>query len=591
MASQNFQIVIKAFDKTAKGLGSATRGIAAVAGSVLNLKTALVGVAGVAGFGLLVKSSLDATDSLAKTASKIGTTTEELSKLRYAADLTGVSATTMDMALQRFTRRTAEAAKGTGEAKAALKELGLDAKALVNMPLSERMLALSDSFSGARPEAEKLALAFKLFDSEGAALVNTLALGKDGLNAMFAEAETLGVVMSKLAADDVQKANDSFTRLRTLLRGFRDQTVAKLAPAIQLITDKIVEFGKSASGGDFENIGSVIANKIIAGFKTIVRVFQSILNIIGETAHEMKRIYRNIFSSQETKRNEAELKKLETAALRAGISIKKALDPDDSYSDRLSEDNRKLVSEINRIRNELNQIENRETTAYVPFDFSGLLASLDEAGKAIGSVSDGTDPLNDGVDTTSNLFTQFGTAVDTVRKQLPSIEDGMMGVAKQLSDGVTNGFTDAITGAKSFSDAMKDMAKSVINSLIKMMIQYHITKPLMEAVGAKLGIPAGGTATGKAIGGSVQAGQPYMVGERGQELFVPNQSGSIIPNNELGGGSGVVVNQTINVSTGVQQTVRAEISNLMPQIQEATKSAVADARARGGSYSKALLGA
>ena len=111
----------------------------------------------------------------------------------------------------------------------------------------------------------------------------------------------------------------------------------------------------------------------------------------------------------------------------------------------------------------------------------------------------------------------------------------------------------------------------------------------MEAVGGALGIPS--TPTGKAIGGSVQAGQPYMVGERGQELFVPNQSGSIIPNNELGGGSGVVVNQTINVSTGVQQTVRAEISNLMPQIQEATKSAVADARARGGSYSKALLGA
>ena len=589
MANQNFKIVIKAFDKTAKGLGSATRGIKAVAGSVLNLKTALVGVAGVAGFGLLVKSSLDATDSLAKTARKIGTTTDALARLRYAADLTGVSATTMDMALQRFTRRTAEAAKGTGEAKDALRELNIDAKSMLKLPLDQQMEALSEAFEDVKSPADKVRLAMKLFDSEGVALVNTLGLGKEALIEMMKEADALGITLTSKAAKGVEDANDSFTRLRTLLRGFRDQTVAKLAPAIQLITDKIVEFGKSASGGDFENIGSVIANKIIAGFKTIVRVLQSILNIIGETAHEMKRIYRNIFSSQETKRNEAELKKLERAALRAGISIKKALDPDDSYSDRLSEDNRRLVSEINRIRNELNQIENRETAAYVPFDFSGLLSSLDEAGKAIGSVSDSTETLGDTTDTTDNLFTQFGTAVDTVKKQLPSIEDGMMGVAKQLSDGVTNGFTDAITGAKSFSDAMKDMAKSVINSLIKMMIQYHITRPLMEAVGGAFGIPS--TPTGKAIGGSVQAGQPYMVGERGQELFVPNQSGSIIPNNELGGGSGVVVNQTINVSTGVQQTVRAEISNLMPQIQEATKSAVADARARGGSYSKALLGA
>jgi len=52
----------------------------------------------------------------------------------------------------------------------------------------------------------------------------------------------------------------------------------------------------------------------------------------------------------------------------------------------------------------------------------------------------------------------------------------------------------------------------------------------------------------------------------------------------------VIVNQTINITTGVQQTVRAEIQNLMPQIQEAAKAAVADSRARGGSYSKALVG-
>jgi phage-related minor tail protein len=101
----------------------------------------------------------------------------------------------------------------------------------------------------------------------------------------------------------------------------------------------------------------------------------------------------------------------------------------------------------------------------------------------------------------------------------------------------------------------------------------------------------GGSVRGTAaIGGSVQAGSPYLVGERGQEIFVPNQSGSIVPNNKLGGG-GVVLNQTINVTTGVSQTVRAEIANLMPQIANATKGAVADARMRGGSYSKALIGA
>jgi len=249
MANQNLNITIKALDKTKGAFASAARGIKAVGSAIFSMKTALAGVVGAVGLGLLIRQSIQTTDALAKTASKIGTTTEELSKLRYAADLTGVSATTMDMALQRFTRRTAEAAKGTGEAKAALKELGLDAKALVNMPLSERMLALSDAFSEARPEAEKLALAFKLFDSEGAALVNTLALGKDGLNAMFAEAETLGVVMSKLAADNVQKANDALTRLFTLFRGIKDQIVAALAPVIERLSTKILGALKEAIEG------------------------------------------------------------------------------------------------------------------------------------------------------------------------------------------------------------------------------------------------------------------------------------------------------------------------------------------------------
>ena len=48
---------------------------------------------------------------------------------------------------------------------------------------------------------------------------------------------------------------------------------------------------------------------------------------------------------------------------------------------------------------------------------------------------------------------------------------------------------------------------------------------------------------GKAAGGSVSAGTPYIVGERGQELFVPGQSGTIIPNNKLsGGGSNININ-------------------------------------------------
>jgi phage-related minor tail protein len=46
----------------------------------------------------------------------------------------------------------------------------------------------------------------------------------------------------------------------------------------------------------------------------------------------------------------------------------------------------------------------------------------------------------------------------------------------------------------------------------------------------------------RAMGGSVRAGQPYLVGERGPELFMPGRSGGIAPTGSFGGGVSVVVN-------------------------------------------------
>jgi hypothetical protein len=57
--------------------------------------------------------------------------------------------------------------------------------------------------------------------------------------------------------------------------------------------------------------------------------------------------------------------------------------------------------------------------------------------------------------------------------------------------------------------------------------------------------------SGRAMGGPVAGGMPYIVGEEGPELFRPNTSGSIVPNDELGTGGGVNVNFTINAVDAV----------------------------------------
>ena len=166
---------------------------------------------------------------------------------------------------------------------------------------------------------------------------------------------------------------------------------------------------------------------------------------------------------------------------------------------------------------------------------------------------------------------------------------------KQISEGVAQAFGDAfksiITGTKSVKDAFKNMARAIIDQLIQVLIIQQIVGVVgtggAGSGGRGLAGILSGTSGTRAMGGSVTAGKPYLVGEKGAELFIPHSAGRIEPNNSMGGGQ-VVVNQTINVSTGVQQTVRAEIATLLPQIANASKAAVIDARRRGGGFASAF---
>lgn len=174
---------------------------------------------------------------------------------------------------------------------------------------------------------------------------------------------------------------------------------------------------------------------------------------------------------------------------------------------------------------------------------------------------------------------------------------------KPLEDGLV----DLINGTKSAKDAFADMARSIVNDLIRIQIQQSITKPLAGLLGgggiggALSGLFGGGStgATTTAVapvptfaGGGYTGSGARSGGLDGKGGFAamlhPNET---VVDHTQGGSEGVTIVNNINISTGVSQTVRAEIANLMPQITNATKAAVADARQRGGGFSKSLVGA
>ena len=605
--AENVSIVIKAFDKTKPAFKGVTSALSGITSAVFSMKTALVAVGGAAGFGYLVNSSLKATDSLKKTADKIGTTTEALGGLRYAAELAGITTQTMDMALQRFTRRTAEAAAGTGEAKAAIKELGINAQELNRMPLDKRMVVLADAFSGVASESDKLRLAFKLFDSEGAALVNVLSQGGDGLKEMLGEARLLGLTMSGSAAKGVEDTVDSLTKLQSLFKGITDQTVAAFAPAIEMIVERFTGFLQRSieAKGGVEAFARALAVDLLSAVQGALTAFQSLANGFIQVYNEANRIKNSLkdafgygLKSASEYRKELNSIKAQMEGLKnaSNMTVDQQLAAVDVAKKRYDE-TLKLYQAA----------QDAEAETPVPLvDFVSVLdAQIEGLKKSLSDVNTAVETsIPPVIKSLSDIELGFKSWSDT----LPDMNTNIQNLTRQGLDGLTDALANGITGAANFADAIKSMAKSVVDSLIKMLIQKYIVDAafgfITTAIGgtqaginssagysAGMGDPFASNFGGKAIGGSVQRGQPYMVGERGMEMFIPNQSGSIVSNDKLNNGGGVVVNQTINVTTGVQQTVRAEIATLMPQIASAAKNAVADARMRGGNYSKMLVGA
>ena len=216
------------------------------------------------------------------------------------------------------------------------------------------------------------------------------------------------------------------------------------------------------------------------------------------------------------------------------------------------------------------------------------------------------------VNHTGNAFEEYVKKIMKAKEETEFIiatEDELKDITDKVSKTFDNAGEDiskalgkAVVEGENFGDAMKTIFKDVASQIVATIAQILIIEPMIRSlkkslegiteggsigIGGVIGNIAGSIFGTKATGGYVAPNVPVMVGERGAEMFVPTGGGHIIPNNQLGG-QGVTINQHLNFSTGVVPTVRAEVMNLMPQIKEETVTAVAEARTRGGAFSRAF---
>jgi len=180
----------------------------------------------------------------------------------------------------------------------------------------------------------------------------------------------------------------------------------------------------------------------------------------------------------------------------------------------------------------------------------------------------------------TGLFSNFSKGFKEVADSQKAMFEQMRDIGASTFDRLKNSLTDFVmTGKLSFQDlgtfvirSMVDMLvgqaiKSALDGSLAMFKASSIKKAMISlyegamktfasipfpfnvvAVGGALAFGAGivNKIRGFEKGGRPPVGQPSIVGEKGAELFVPDQAGTVVPNDKLGMGKNVTVNFNIN---------------------------------------------
>ena len=593
-----FNKKVKTSTKLIGGLG---KGLSKVGGAAKTAGIAFIAAAG--GLATIIQVSANSIDRLGKVAKVTGFAAETLQKFQFAAEQSGVTSDNAALALRRFSRRLGEAQKGTGELLPALKKLGIETRDNEGRLKSaeEVLFEFADGLANTKDSTARLALAFKAFDSEGAELVEVLKNGSDGLNEFFTEAERLGIILNTSAIAGVEKYNDELNKLILVVTGVAKQLTAALAPALTtiatLLTDKIIDqFGEGENA--MEDFGKYLKDRLIGILQSIGRAFFELYKVIVLVVNKIMEGLTMLGVINEVQSINEEIRDLKELAADGGSwwnRLNKAtgeaadiLIDEFGYAFRLTDKNIARAIEVlekgkakllaggatdfqplgmpdedmfNKYFNFLEQFTEKSIAAnkaIADASENDIIPGMTVVGQQINSLFVRVlDKLYDQgrVDT---FLTNFYDEAENMFDKLKSVAELVFGpelvaslkeafansdigdFTKTLTDGfvkagqmLEDALADAFLSGKADFSALGDHIKQV---LAKALVQKLVTGPIMALFGL-------------ASGGPAKAGQPYIVGEEGPELFIPKNSGTVIPNEQtmaLAGGAGLGGGTTVN---------------------------------------------
>lgn len=595
-------------------------------------------------FAGFIKGQIDAMDAFNDMAERTGVAVEELSKLSYAAKLSDVTIEQLQMGLTKLNKGISETANGTGEVSKSFSAMGISVKnADGSLKNSAQVLNdIADKFATYQDGANKSALAIQIFGKSGAELIPLLNQGSDGLKRMGDELQRLGGVVTADAAKNAGLFNDNMDKLGVTVSALGRSFANTILPYMirfsqELLTARANGLGLIDTLALLGSLNGRVEERLEGVNKQIEKLNDPNRVVLGDRKKQIEELmkeksaYEALLKYQEdSKKAQDEINKptkkadapapVDDAVLKA---VSRSIELTNTYSAAMAEliDKKQLAMKAPFMSQAEIKLQEDSIAIQKAFsDAQAKLIQLKEQGKLTDSAyTEQAQKLGkvyeETIMQTQKLFEEqeklnssweYGASVALAKYSQEARNTAKLteGVVTKALNSLDDSLFGIISRTTSVSDAFKNMANSILQDIARIMIRQQISAPLAQALGSLGSVALGNfyqgqtgikvddngmslmVGGGKALGGSVTGGTSYLVGEKGAEVFTPAMNGTITPNSALGGET--VVNQTINIQTGVAQTVRNEIQSMMPRIMDATKAAVAESKLRGGTYGRMM---
>ncbi len=234
--------------RSQKGLSNTTRKFDLLGSASKRLAPVLAALGAGAVLGR-VRETIGALDDIGKTADRIGLTTDALQELRVIAESAGVSQSSLDSSMERFSKRLGEATVGGGAAAKMLKTLGLEADQLATMGLDDALSVVADRIAAIPEPTQRAAAAAALFGREGVAMVNLLREGSDGMARMRQEAREMGIVIDESVVRGAEDAQTKLDLMSRVISAQLNSALIDLAPLLVGGATAIADLARALNSG------------------------------------------------------------------------------------------------------------------------------------------------------------------------------------------------------------------------------------------------------------------------------------------------------------------------------------------------------